>query len=502
LNLSARRNSLPPETRSPEALALLYLRSARGWSKKRLAAELGIADDRLISRYERGEKPLTRENLERMAACLGYSREAVEALLSVHSFLSPSPPEEDASPVALTGEELEAIDRTALTSGWTFAEDLRARLRRNGRATKAEEKRNEAGDLWKLLEPATREERRRLVAAFPDFRDWALAVRVCEESVRAAAHRVDKALELADLALFIAGRVPGEESWRSRLQGFAWAHVANAKRVANDFDGADEAFTRAWGLWQTGSDSALLPEWRLLDLEASLRREQHRFPEALDLLSRARVLCGSNKLAAARILLNKEHIYDQMGDTEGALAALAEATPFVSESRDPRLLFAHRFNTADNLCHLGRYTQAAKRLAEVRELAIEQANELDLIRVVWLEAKVASGQGKVQEAISRLEQVRQDFTSRDLPYDAARSSLDLALLWLQAGRTTEVRELVRGMAWIFASKKIHREALAALSLFCEAARQETATLELTRSVMAKIEEIRRSASRQGGRGRG
>jgi hypothetical protein len=52
-----------------------------------------------------------------------------------------------------------------------------------------------------------------------------------------------------------------------------------------------------------------------------------------------------------------------------------------------------------------------------------------------------------------------------------------------------------GMAWIFASKKIHREALAALSLFCEAARQETATLELTRNVMAKIEEIRRSAPR-------
>jgi transcriptional regulator with XRE-family HTH domain len=493
---------LPYEKRSPEALALLYLRSVRGWSKKRLAAELGIADDRLISRYERGEKPLSRENLNRMAACLGYPREAVDALLSVHGFLSPSPPEEDASPVALSAEELQRIDRTALTAGWTFAEEVHARLRRDRKAMKAEEDRNEAGELWKLFEPATREERRGLVDVFPDLRTWALAMRVCEESVRAAAHRVDKALELADLALLIAGRMPGEERWRSRLQGFAWAHVANARRVANDFDGADEAFAQAWHLWRAGSDSGLLPEWRLLDLEASLRREQHRFQGALDLLSRARTLCGSNKLAAARILLKKEHVFDQMGDIEGALAALAEAAPFIAELRDPRLLFAHCFNTADNLCHLGRYTQAAKRLSEVRELAIEQANELDLIRVMWLEARVALGQGKAQEAAVRLEQVRRDFTDRELPYDAALSSLDLALLWLGAGSTAEVRDLARGMAWIFASKKIHREALAALALFCEAAKQETATLELTRNVMAQIEEIRRSAPRQRGRGRG
>lgn len=490
------------EKRSPEALALSYLRSDGGWSKKRLAAELGIRDDRLISRYERGEKPLSREGLDRLVAPLGHPCEAVDALLSLHSFIASPLPEEDASPVALSKEELRSINCTALTVGWTFAEHVRAGLRRDRKAAKAEAARNEAGELWKLLEPATRKERRGLVDVFPDLRTWALAVRVCEESVRAAAHRVDRALELADLALLIADRVPGEEGWRSRLQGFAWAHVANAQRVANDFDGSDEAFTRAWELWRTGSDFGLLSEWLLPAFEASLRRNQRRFREALELLGQAKALCGSNKHAVARILLNKEHVFDQMGDTEGALAALAEAAPFVEELQDPHLLFALHFKTANNLYHLGRYSQAAKRLPQVRELAIEQANELDLIRVVWLEARVASGQGNAQEAIARLEQVRRDFADRDLPYDAALSSLDLALLWLAAGRTAEVRELARGMAWIFASKKIHREALAALSLFCEAARQEIATLELTRSVMARIEEIRRSAPRQEGRGRG
>ena len=53
-----------------------------------------------------------------------------------------------------------------------------------------------------------------------------------------------------------------------------------------------------------------------------------------------------------------------------------------------------------------------------------------------------------------------------------------------------MRELAVGLGWAFKAKKIHREALAALSLFCEAARQETATVEMTRHAIAQIEKAR------------
>jgi hypothetical protein len=76
-----------------------------------------------------------------------------------------------------------------------------------------------------------------------------LAERVCEASVKSAARDAGEALELAELALSIAERVPGEESWRSRLKGYCWAHVANALRVANDLAGADKAFAHARDLW-------------------------------------------------------------------------------------------------------------------------------------------------------------------------------------------------------------------------------------------------------------
>jgi len=41
-------------------------------------------------------------------------------------------------------------------------------------------------------------------------RSWALAEQIWKASERAAPHRPDEALELADLALRIAARVPGD----------------------------------------------------------------------------------------------------------------------------------------------------------------------------------------------------------------------------------------------------------------------------------------------------
>jgi hypothetical protein len=47
----------------------------------------------------------------------------------------------------------------------------------------------------------------------------------------------------------------------------------------------------------------------------------------------------------------------------------------------------------------------------------------------------------------------------------------------------EVRILASQMSWIFSSQGVQREALAALKLFCDAAREETATVDLARRVI-------------------
>ena len=45
-----------------------------------------------------------------------------------------------------------------------------------------------------------------------------------------------------------------------------------------------------------------------------------------------------------------------------------------------------------------------------------------------------------------------------------------------------MRTLASEMLWIFGSQQVHREALAALRIFCDAAKAETATIELTSRV--------------------
>jgi transcriptional regulator with XRE-family HTH domain len=352
------------------------------------------------------------------------------------------------------------------------------------------EERREAEEIWTSLESFPTSRRRRLIEQAPcASRSSALAARVCSASLQAAPHDAREALDLADLALSIAGRVPVEGGLRSRALGYCWAHVGNARRVANNLDAADEAFARAWDLWCAETGIELFPEWRLLSLEASLRRDQRRLPKALELLHRAQAICTGSPSTAARILLQKETVLDLMGDIEGALAVLAEATPLVEAAGNLHLLFSLHFNMTVDLCHLERYTEAAALLPRVRELAIEQANELDLLRLSWLTARVAAGQGRVAEAVAGLEQVCREFTARELPYDAALASLDLAVLWLKDHRAAEVKQLAVAMGWIFKTKGIHREALAALRLFHEAALQETATEELVWRVIAELRRL-------------
>jgi transcriptional regulator with XRE-family HTH domain len=479
------------KTPSALGLALGFLRSKRGWTKKRLASVLGMGDRSPLSRYERGDQ-LTRERLDALVAPLGYPPEAVEVLRFADRLISF---EEAAFPEDLTAEERGRIGLAAMAAGWTAGEWVYETLVRRKLAEKAEVARREAEESWESLKRATLEDRGTLVADFPEFRSSALAARVCAASLRAAPRDAREALEVAELALSIAGRLPDEEGLRSRAQGYCWAHVGNARRVGNDFDGADEAFTRTWDLWRAGAkaDDELFPEWRLLSLEASLRRAQRRLPRALELLNLARAVCAEGPDAIARILVQKETVLDLMGDIQGALAVLAEAAPLIEATGDSDLLLRSRFNMAVDLCHLERYAEAAALLPRVRELAIEQANELDLLRLVWLEARIDAGQGRAAAAQAGLEQVRRKFADLEMPYDAALASLDLAALWLKAGRTAEVKELAIEMEAIFQAKNIQREALAALILFWEAAKQEAATVELVWQVIAEIEKAKRSA---------
>ncbi len=369
------------------------------------------------------------------------------------------------------------------------AEALRADLIRNLRQEKAGQARLVAEALWLKLKPLSGAARRERVTREPEYQDPFLCERLCAESERAAASDAGRARDLAELALLVAEYLSGPPAWRSRLQGYAWAFIGNARRVANDLPAAEAAFVRAWNLWREGAaaDSGLLSEALVLDLEASLRRAQRRFAEALILHDQA--LAATQRGDASYILLNKAFTLEQSGDFERSIEALEQAASSV-EGEQSRLLCVLRFNQTVNLVHLSRLAEAELRLAEARKLAVQLGNELDIVRVRWLDGRIAAVRGESRAATEAFEQVRYEFAARKMAYDFALVSLELAVLYRERERTGEVKVLARQMMWIFKAQGVHREALAALDLFRGAAEREDLTVEMGRRLIKYLTKAR------------
>jgi tetratricopeptide (TPR) repeat protein len=298
--------------------------------------------------------------------------------------------------------------------------------------------------------------------------------------VTEASRKVERAAGLARLAQEIAGRIPGPETWRNCLRGYASAHAANVLRVSGELNAADSLFEEAKRLWSAGADpDAVLDPGRLLDLEASLRRDQRRFDEALTALDAA-VQVGRSP---ERVLINKGFVLEVMGRYEEAIETLAQAEPLVEQYGDLRLSYMLRFNLAVNYCHVGRFHEATRLVGQVRELAADRGDENELVRILWLEGRIMAGLGRSIEARQFLAQARHAFTFRNMAADAALALLEEAVLLLDQGRTTEVKELTEELTWVLESKGIHREALAALRIFQKAAELEEATAEMVRGLL-------------------
>src|SRR5262245_14984846 len=277
----------------PTVLRLVagFLRQMVDTSQAGFGEAVGV-DQAAISRFESGDQPPSEEVLQRMAAVARVPWRVVVHLRPIFAAVVSA-----RARASSAGAGATRLERALLDFARLAVAPLLLAPGESPRHRTPEEARREAEEVWAALAPFPPRERRRLLGlARRASRSWALAVRLCEASRRAAADKAKEALELAELALWIAERVDEEEGFRRRLRGYCLHYLANARRVATDFDGAREASARGGELWRSGldTDPPLLEEWRLFSLEASLRREEHRFAEALDLLDRARAASGGN----------------------------------------------------------------------------------------------------------------------------------------------------------------------------------------------------------------
>jgi transcriptional regulator with XRE-family HTH domain len=452
------------------------LRALSGKTQRQFGKDVGI-DPSLVADFELGTGVPSREHLERMAAAVGltvsYTEDALRFLDSLRK------------PRKRRGAGVEALLEGIARGVHSEVEDSYRRLLtlRLPDALPQGEDRQRAGELFRRLEGLPQASRLAVVEVAEECQSWALCERVCEVSVREASRDVEQAAAWAHLAQKIAERVPGPEEWRNRLRGYAAAHVANVLRVSGDLGFSEITMEEAKCLWQAGSDPAtLLDPGRLLHVEGALRRAQRRIPEALALLDEAAAV-GRNP---ERILLTKGYTLEVMGDYERAVETLLRAAPLVIQQGDSRLESILSGNLALNYCHLGRFEEAALLANRVRAAALETGDEIEALRMTWVQGRIAAGLGRTKEARSLLGQARLAFAARRMDYDVALALLEESALLIDEGRAAEVKLLARELAVLFDGKRVHREALAALRLFQNAAEQEHATAELARRVLGYL----------------
>jgi transcriptional regulator with XRE-family HTH domain len=458
---------------------LALLRTALGMDQKDLSRVSGVKAS-LISDYERGESMPSTANLFRLFSAMDLRLSALDAgrdflrNLRLHRI---SPPREE-DPAAGLDERLASLAREA----GRVMEQLRSfqalLASREHHLDAREEPEEKAPELWNEMKRHPFVRQRRLVREKPAFQSRGLCELLCERSVEQAVKNPGKARELAQLALLIASELARENETGDRgLRAYALAHLANAHRVAGDLQEARRAFDNSRRMLALVDPAEVPPSYqaRILDLEASLRRSQRRLPEAVDLLDRALAIEGS---ARGRLLIKKSKTREEMGDLESAIALLREAEPFVNPEKEPRLWLCLRHNLLDYLSKLGRAAEAESLLPEVRTLSGRLGNELDWVRLQWAEGRIEAGLGRRERAIEILNRVRGEFAAEEIGFDTALVTLELAVLYAEDGRTAEVKVLARHLVPVFAAQDVHREALAALTLFRQAAEKEAVTVRM------------------------
>jgi tetratricopeptide (TPR) repeat protein len=367
------------------------------------------------------------------------------------------------------------------------------------------ESRTDAPGLWAELKPYRFQDQYHLVRAHRRFVTWGLCELLCAESARLTPIDPELAVESAELAVLISDLLKEEgverSCWLYQLRGYAWAHDGNARRVLGDLRNADESLSIAdawWEAGQAGAGDTLGYQPVLLDLKASLRIAQRRFPEALALLDHLFFLHTEpgrpeykDAHLAGRALIQKALALAQMEEPERSIELLRQAEALVDAKRDPRLFLCLRHNLLWNLTTVEEYQSAHTMLPEVSDLCREQGDHpLNRLRLRWAEGRIAAGQGRTEDAIGIFQQLRQEFAKRGIAYDAALVTIELTALYAREGYVTDVKKLSLEMAKIFGAQDVPREAIAAMLFFQKAAEREHATAKLAREVSAFLEKLR------------
>jgi tetratricopeptide (TPR) repeat protein len=300
-------------------------------------------------------------------------------------------------------------------------------------------------------------------------------------------------LKLAQRADRAAGRlIPGNPfpaSLLSDLQARVAAELANAERVNEFFLRSSEAIAKARVLLKQGTGD-LMVQARVDDSEASLLRDQRHLGKAEILLDRAyrAYMRVGERHKAGRILIKKGYTRRLADKPVEAAALLRRAIRLLDATLDPQALAAAQHTLLDCLVDAGQFREAKEVFLQSGLRQAFAGDPLNLLRVDWIEGKIYCGRKRFEDAARVLLKVRDGFRAKGLEYVAAVAAVDLAKVYLQAGKLGELRALAVELSARSRDRRLHVPVQQALECFEILCRLGVATVVYAQRIKAFIEE--------------
>jgi tetratricopeptide (TPR) repeat protein len=368
---------------------------------------------------------------------------------------------------------------------------LLARLREREKAIERE--RGAAPALLAEIDAQAPAHQLLLVRNSSRFCTWALAELLINESFRHRFDDVQRTQALAELGVEVADRLdPGVYGAGpvNDLRARAWATRGNALRLRSDLRQASNCLTRALKLLEHGTGDPL-EEARVCELFAVLRSNQSRIHLAVRLQERAIRLYrrADHRERLGKAMVDLASYNALAGDRDHAIALIEKALQYTDSERDPHTVLAARHNLAVFLQESGRLREALDVLALARSLYEKLGDRRNLLRMRWLEGRLARDLGDAVRAENAFEEVYRAVIDQS-PIFAAEVALDLALLYLDTGREADVPAVVVGVERVFRANDIERDALAAWLVLSEAVDRRRLHKALIEDVAARLQAVR------------
>jgi tetratricopeptide (TPR) repeat protein len=337
----------------------------------------------------------------------------------------------------------------------------------------------------------------RLLLSDPAFHSWAFCEWLIEECRDLTHAEAKRANVLAHLAVSLTECLSAErygEALINDLRARSWACAGHVLLNLADLHGADEALEKAETFLDEGTGDRL-EEAHVLEARAALLQNREQLSEAHLLIGEVVDIyrqCQDLHLVG-RAFVRKGEISVSAQDLPAGIRWLRKGLGLLDPAREQRLGLAARLSLMLALHESGRNREAWFLLKASRSEIQQSGGELLSLRLLWLEGKIQQALGLPMEAERSLVEARRGFIAQGVGFDAAASTLDLALLYAGQGRSSEMRRLAEEMLATASARDLHREALAAVIIFQQAVWMDRVSSDLLLDLRAYLHRARKDS---------